>query len=85
MRVIIISKLLAIILASLKQIAVGELVIEGFGGNDKISGTSGNDYLIFNSENNTLYYDADGSGSKSDAVAIVVVGTMIDFGDIVVE
>ena len=43
-----------------------------------------NDYLIFNSENNTLYYDADGSGSKSDAVAIVVVGTMIDFGDIVV-
>lgn len=43
-----------------------------------------NHYLIFNSENNTLYYDADGSGSKSDAVAIVVVGTMIDFGDIVV-
>lgn len=43
-----------------------------------------NDYLIFNSENNTLYYDADGSGSKSDAVAIVVVGTMIEFGDIVV-
>lgn len=43
-----------------------------------------NHYLIFNSENNTLYYDADGSGSKSDAVAIVVVGTMIDFDDIVV-
>lgn len=43
-----------------------------------------NDYLIFNSENYTLYYDADGSGSKSDAVAIVVVGTMIEFGDIVV-
>ena len=44
-----------------------------------------NDYLIFNSENNTLYYDADGSGSKSDAVAIVVVGTMIEFGDIAIE
>lgn len=43
-----------------------------------------NDYLIFNTQNNTLYYDADGSGSKSDAVAIVVVGTMIDFDDIVV-
>ena len=44
-----------------------------------------NDYLIFNSENNTLYYDADGSGTKSDAVAIVVVGTMITFDDIKVE
>ena len=44
-----------------------------------------NDYLIFNSENNTLYYDADGSGNKFSAVEIVVVGTMIDFGDIVVE
>ena len=44
-----------------------------------------NHYLIFNSENNTLYYDADGSGSKSDAVAIVVVGTMITFDDIKVE
>jgi len=44
-----------------------------------------NDYLIFNTENNTLYYDADGSGSKSDAVAIVVVGTMIEFGDIAIE
>ena len=44
-----------------------------------------NNYLIFNSENNTLYYDADGSGSKSDAVAIVVVGTMIEFGDIAIE
>lgn len=43
-----------------------------------------NDYLIFNTQNNTLYYDADGSGSKSDAVEIVVVGTMIDFADIVV-
>ncbi len=41
--------------------------------------------MIFNSENNTLYYDADGSGSKSDAVAIVVVGTMIEFGDIAIE
>ena len=44
-----------------------------------------NDYLIFNSENNTLYYDADGSGTKSDAVAIVVVGTKIEFNDIEVE
>lgn len=44
-----------------------------------------NHYLIFNSENNTLYYDADGSGTKSDAVAIVVVGTMITFDDIKVE
>lgn len=44
-----------------------------------------NDYLIFNTQNNTLYYDADGSGSKSDAVAIVVVGTMIEFGDIAIE
>ncbi len=44
-----------------------------------------NDYLIFNSENNTLYYDADGSGSKISAVDIVVVGTMIDFGDIAIE
>lgn len=44
-----------------------------------------NDYLIFNSDNNTLYYDADGSGTKSSAVEIVVVGTMIDFDDIVVE
>ena len=44
-----------------------------------------NDYLIFNTHNNTLYYDADGSGSKSDAVAIVVVGTMIEFGDIAIE
>ena len=33
----------------------------------------------------TLYYDADGSGTKSDAVAIVVVGTMITFDDIKVE
>ena len=44
-----------------------------------------NDYLIFNTQNYTLYYDADGSGSKSDAVAIVVVGTMIEFGDIAIE
>ena len=44
-----------------------------------------NDYLIFNSENNTLYYDADGSGNKFSAVEIVVVGTMIEFGDIEVE
>ncbi len=44
-----------------------------------------NDYLIFNSDNNTLYYDADGSGTKASAVEIVVVGTMIDFNDIVVE
>ncbi len=44
-----------------------------------------NDYLIFNSENNTLYYDADGSGSKAAAIEIVVVGTMIEFGDIAIE
>ena len=44
-----------------------------------------NDYLIFNTQNYTLYYDADGGGSKSDAVAIVVVGTMITFDDIKVE
>ena len=44
-----------------------------------------NDYLIFNTDDMTLYYDADGSGTKSDAVAIVVVGTMITFDDIKVE
>ena len=44
-----------------------------------------NDYLIFNTQNYTLYYDADGSGNKFSAVEIVVVGTMIEFGDIVVE
>lgn len=44
-----------------------------------------NDYLIFNSENNTLYYDADGSGSKAAAIEIVVVGSVIEFGDIVLE
>ncbi len=41
--------------------------------------------MIFNSENNTLYYDADGSGNKFSAVEIVVVGTMIEFGDIAIE
>lgn len=44
-----------------------------------------NDYLIFNTQNNTLYYDADGSGNKFSAVEIVVVGTMIEFGDIAIE
>ena len=44
-----------------------------------------NDYLIFNTDDMTLYYDADGSGTKSDAVEIVVVGTMIKFDDIEVE
>ena len=43
-----------------------------------------NHYLIFNSENNTLYYDADGSGSKAAAIEIVVVGSVIEFTDIVV-
>ncbi len=33
------------ILAEFKTNSNGELVIEGFGGNDKISGTSGNDYI----------------------------------------
>ncbi len=31
----------------------------------------GNDYLIFNPSNNTLFYDADGSGKKVAAVAVV--------------
>ena len=44
-----------------------------------------NDYLIFITQNNTLYYDADGSGNKFSAVEIVVVGTMIEFGDIAIE
>lgn len=44
-----------------------------------------NDYLIFNTQNYTLYYDADGSGNKFSAVEIVVVGTMIEFGDIAIE
>ena len=44
-----------------------------------------NDYLIFNPQNYTLYYDADGSGNKFSAVEIVVVGTMIELRDIVIE
>ena len=56
---------------------------DNFVSSNKAEGS--NDYLIFNSENNTLYYDADGSGNKFSAVEIVVVGTMIEFGDIAIE
>lgn len=44
-----------------------------------------NHYLIFNTQNNTLYYDADGSGSKAAAIEIVVVGANMEFRDIAIE
>lgn len=43
-----------------------------------------NDYLIFDTTNNTLYFDADGSGTKASAQAICIVGTntTITYSDI---
>ena len=41
-----------------------------------------NDYLVFNTSNGTLYYDADGSGTKSAPLAIAIIGSSLQASDI---
>jgi Ca2+-binding RTX toxin-like protein len=46
-----------------------EKLVEG----DKAIDT--NDYLIYDKASGKLYYDADGSGTKSQAIQIAIIGT----------
>lgn len=62
---------------------------KGFSAENFVNGTAAvdtNDYLIYDQTTGALYYDADGSGTKSQAIKIVAIseGTALTYTDITV-